>query len=309
MKMGGNASKLTRIGVFYDGNYFYHVSNYYNYSHPRKARLSVAGIHEFIRHKIPELEGGELRFCQIVDAHYFRGRLPAYEASARQKLLTERIFDDVLMREGVVTHYLPTTKYGEKGIDVWLALEALELTVVKHFDVIVLIACDGDYVPLVRKVNTLGSRVMVLGWDFEYTDEMGNSRKTITSLSLLDEVTYPILMHDIINDKTRRNDPIVNGLFVSREPKIEQISHLQPETGNLSVAIEVVDVFSQGKIHNLQGGYGFIATDVPHKNLFFFWTDLVNADFNDLRQGDLVEYKIGRNEKGECAKDVRRVQP
>jgi hypothetical protein len=26
-------SKLTRIGVFYDGNFFFHVSNYYHYSH------------------------------------------------------------------------------------------------------------------------------------------------------------------------------------------------------------------------------------------------------------------------------------
>ena len=24
-----NDSKLIRIGIFYDGNYFYHVSNYY----------------------------------------------------------------------------------------------------------------------------------------------------------------------------------------------------------------------------------------------------------------------------------------
>ena len=46
MEKGNN---LTRIGVFYDGNYFLHVSNYYNYSHERKNRLSIAGLHHFIK--------------------------------------------------------------------------------------------------------------------------------------------------------------------------------------------------------------------------------------------------------------------
>ena len=61
---------LTRIGVFYDGNYFLHVSNYYNYIHERRSRISINGLHEFIRRKVAELEGNEYRLCQIVDAHY-----------------------------------------------------------------------------------------------------------------------------------------------------------------------------------------------------------------------------------------------
>ena len=43
---------LLRIGVFYDGTYFSHVSNYYLYQHERKSRLSISGIHEFIRDEI-----------------------------------------------------------------------------------------------------------------------------------------------------------------------------------------------------------------------------------------------------------------
>lgn len=196
-------SRLNKIGVFYDGNYFSHVSNYYNYVHSRKARLSVSGLHEFIRNQVSQVENVDLRYCQVVDAHYFRGRLAAYEAEARQRLLQERVFDDVLMREGVVTHYLPLGRQGEKGIDVWLALEAFELAVFKRFNVLVLIACHGDYVPLVRKVNALGTRVMVLGWDFEYVDKSGISRNTTTSINLLEEVSYPILMHNVIDDKTK----------------------------------------------------------------------------------------------------------
>ena len=41
-------NKLTRIGIFYDGNFFSHVSNYYLYHHERRARINITGLHEFI---------------------------------------------------------------------------------------------------------------------------------------------------------------------------------------------------------------------------------------------------------------------
>ena len=40
------------------------------------------------------------------------------------------------MRHGIVAHYLPLGPYGEKGIDVWLALEAYELGIHKRFDIL-----------------------------------------------------------------------------------------------------------------------------------------------------------------------------
>ena len=130
--------KLIRIGVFYDGNYFLQVSNYYAYGHQRKKRLSVSGLHEFIRSQVANEEANDVRLCQIVDSHYFRGRLNANEASQRgDTLYWDRVFDDILMSEGVTTHYLPV-KTGfdgskqEKGIDVWLALEAFELAFYKR---------------------------------------------------------------------------------------------------------------------------------------------------------------------------------
>jgi uncharacterized LabA/DUF88 family protein len=159
-------SKLTRIGVFYDGNYFSHISNYYHYHHERKARISVSGLHEFIRYQVANSEASDAKYCQIVDAHYFRGRPRAQDAEQRGVLLRERIFDDVLVREGIVTHYLPIGPTGEKGVDVWLALEAYELAIYKRFDVSVLIACDGDFLPLVRKTEYVGysSYVVRLGF-------------------------------------------------------------------------------------------------------------------------------------------------
>jgi uncharacterized LabA/DUF88 family protein/cold shock CspA family protein len=233
--MSNGKPGLVRIGVFYDGNYFLHVSNYYNYSHERRSRIAISGLHEFIRREVAGLEDTDLRVCQIVDAHYFRGRLNAHEAQQRNnQLFYDRLFDDILMAEGVVTHYLPVkTHQGqrqEKGIDVWLALEAFELAQYKKFDVVVLITSDGDYVPLVRKLNTLGSRVMVLSWDFEFSNDEGEKVITRTSQDLLEEVSYPVAMHEVIDNRLRKNDPIIQNLFV----KQQQAARFTVGNGNTS---------------------------------------------------------------------------
>ena len=94
-----------RIGVFYDGNFLLHASNYYNYIHPEKKRLSLNGLHQFIRHRVAQEANCELIKCQISTAHYFRGRLNASDAAMRgNQLYNDRVFDDILMSEGINTH-------------------------------------------------------------------------------------------------------------------------------------------------------------------------------------------------------------
>lgn len=281
---------LTRIAIFYDGHFFFKVSNYYTYTHERKARIDVAGLHDFIRHEIAQQENIDPKLCQIVDAHYFRGRLSARNAEDQGKLYGERLFDEVLMRHGIVAHYLPLGPYGEKGIDVWLALEAYELAIYKRFDVLVLIACDSDFLPLVRKLNALGTRVMLLGWDFKYVDDSGREQETKTSQILMDEVTYPIQMNDKIDHPSPDSFPIGN-LFVPpfRQSPPNPIS--QPEK-------------SKGKILSLKEGYGFITPEDGGDTIFFYHGSLLDVDFNDLHVKQAVEYTIGKNEKGICAENI-----
>ncbi|MCS6832916.1 MAG: NYN domain-containing protein, partial [Flammeovirgaceae bacterium] len=310
-------SGLTRIGVFYDGNYFLHVSNYYNFIHPKRKRLNIGGLHDFIRHQVAQEEGVDVRLCQVVDSHYFRGRLSAQEASQRgNQLYFDRVFDDILMSEGVITHYLPLKNRGgkkeEKGIDVWLALEAFEMAIYKRFDVLVLIAADGDYVPLIRKLNTLGTRVMVLSWDFEYNDELtGKEMVTRTSQELLEEVTYPVAMHEIIDNRVKKNDPLIVNLFVNND----YASPINP-TGNGSYANNndtKVNIFGhaygqvrQSTTLNMKQGFGFIY--YPPSNLFFHRTDVIDGDFSDIKDGDEVFFVLERDEKGQdVAKKVRKV--
>lgn len=292
--MSTNASPIRRIGVFYDGNYFLHVSNYYNYVHSRKARLSIAGLHEFIRYQTAQLEGdGDKNRAQIVDAHYFRGRLTASEASQRgNQLYFDRVFDDILMHEGVTTHYIPvrSSQNGykfEKDIDIWLALEAYELTFHKKFDAVVLIASDGDYAQLCRKLHTLGSAVILLSWEFEYTDDFGNVRVTKTSQDLMNSATHSLSMHDLIDNP--KSKELIDSLFVVREQRFEAAENTE--------ATKNSDHLHIGEILSLKTGYGFIK--YPPNNLFFHYQNLNGVDFNELQIGDRVQFEITKNDDGQ----------
>lgn len=289
---------LLRIGVFYDGTYFAHVSNYYLYEHERKSRLSIQGIHDFIRDEVSRQEGVDKRFCQVVDAHYFRGRLSAKQAQENDLLYRERQFDDVLIREGVTMHFLPiltdrTGELGEKGIDVWFALEAYELAVHKRFDVSVIVSGDGDFVPLVRKLNTLGTRVMLLAWDFDW-EKNGEIRQTRVSQALINEVTYPVMMSDEIDSRGRKKDPAISQLFVQRSRE-----YYQEPAGNPPEQ-------KTGSIVNFNGekGYGFIRPDEGGENLFFHINNTIDVAQDELKPGISVKFYIGRNERGPAAMQV-----
>jgi cold shock CspA family protein len=54
----------------------------------------------------------------------------------------------------------------------------------------------------------------------------------------------------------------------------------------------------------MKNGYGFIK--YPPNNLFFHASDMINADFQDLREGDPVEFSLGLNrDNDEVAKRVK----
>ncbi|MDR2738802.1 MAG: NYN domain-containing protein [Treponema sp.] len=289
--MNSSLKAFIRVGIFYDGYYFYKVSNYYKYEHERKSRISITGLHEFIRSEIAKLTGlGDKRFCQIIDAHYFKGR--SYAKDLGEKVQSERIFDDILMRENVVSHYLPlrynsdNNAMQEKGIDVWLALEAYELAIYKKFDILVLVAGDGDYIPLVRKLTTLGTQVMLISWDFSYNNENGVVTETKTSRQLLEEVFYPLSMHEYIN---KNNSEIIDSLFVSE--KIVSPPQSIVKSDQQTALPKSVDEGQYSTICSLRDGFGFIK-DERNNNIFFHYSTLTNIDFEELELGMKVKYYI-----------------
>lgn len=300
-------TKLCRIAVFYDGNYFYNVSNYYLYQHARRARLSFKGLHNFIIAEVAQNEGVNERYCQIIDSAYFRGRLTAQQAQEHDKLFSDRVFEDVLMRDDITLfqRHLKTKKeggYEEKGIDVWLALEAFEMTSLKKYDVCVLVAGDADFVPLVNKLNTLGSRVMLIAWDFSFERD-GRERTTRASSELIERVNYPVMMDTEIDSRERRKDPLIDNLFIDKPAPATYDERPVRHWDNH----EAFDRSEKaGTIINLvaEKGFGFIKPDVGGDNYFFHFNDLMEVEPDDLSIGLRVLFMPNRSEKGLVANDV-----
>ncbi len=215
-----SSTSLKRIAIFYDGSFFQKLNQYYGYTHQRKQFIDLTGLHEYIRHRVAAKEtNNNVSLCQIVEAHFFRGRfsLNAVKTTKdpQKTMELDRLQDQLLMQAGVVAHYYPMNEYAtppeEKGIDVWLALEAYDLAVHKRFDVLVLIAGDQDFVPLVRKVNGLGTRVLIVGVDI-------NSSSSIqkTSQRLIDEASYTVMLTEEVESKTAKGDSIIDGIFYKK---------------------------------------------------------------------------------------------
>ena len=230
-----------------------------------------------------------------------------------------------MIRACVTPHFLPlfTNDDGrpprEKGVDVWLALEAFDLACSKELNVIVLVTGDGDYVPLVRKLNGLGARVMVTAWDLPAANE--RSSTTRTAQALIDEVTYPVMMGAIIDDRARRFDPLVVNLFVPRskpsvvavetagddasgtdgnESSNEERGYL-PGPAHQPMPLGVTDAEDAarelGHVANIPYGrdFGFIDADAGGERLFFYHAWVEGSLFSDLQVGDRVAFTPDSN--------------
>ena len=54
-------------------------------------------------------------------------------------------------------------------------------------------------------------------------------------------------------------------------------------------------------------GFGFIAQEGSDKDLFFHSSELVGVEFNDLKEGDKVQFEVSESPKGPNATKVERI--
>ncbi|MFT5036674.1 MAG: CspA family cold shock protein [Candidatus Azotimanducaceae bacterium] len=59
-----------------------------------------------------------------------------------------------------------------------------------------------------------------------------------------------------------------------------------------------------GTIARLNNGYGFISQDGEEKDLFFHANELQGVNFDDLQEGQKVQFEVGEGPKGPNAVNV-----
>lgn len=197
-------NKQISIGVFIDGGYYAKIDE--GLKKNLSLQVNLSSLLAYLRRQVSAKYQVPYEDCQITENHYFRGRYRVYDANNKHLLYSERKFEDALIENDVVFHYKhlrEVKKDGEvtiveKGIDTWYALETYELTLLRKFEVVVLITGDADHEMIARKLKALKSRVLLLTWNM--------SEQSSTSRFLKEEANWHIeLSEECAKDKTLIN--------------------------------------------------------------------------------------------------------
>jgi uncharacterized LabA/DUF88 family protein len=168
--MGGRIMRndaICRIGVFYDGSYFQYAQKYL-YHKRDLGWIRFRPLHELLQEYVRSREQTYVTH-RVVYAAWFQGLFSSKQGEDHH-LRTDRNLHHDLMHAGIQIKYLPMAQNNrEKGVDVALAVDALQVGINGQMDVAVLVSGDGDLVPLVGALMQQGVRVVVAY--FEYEDE------------------------------------------------------------------------------------------------------------------------------------------
>lgn len=207
-----NDRSICRIGVFYDGSYFAYAQNYF--FHKRQLGwLSFKPFHSLVEATMREKEQGFLNY-RVVYSSWTQG-LFTNACAEERNLRKDRNLHHDLMHAGVEVRYLPIScNNREKGVDVALALDCLQIGLAGKIDVAVLVTGDGDMVPLAQALMKNGVRVMAVHFDYE--EEQG---KSFINERLKAACNYCLNVNALETDKDYKTG--FKNLF--RQPQIAQV--------------------------------------------------------------------------------------
>lgn len=203
-----SSTKINSIGLFIDGNYFHLIDRGLK---AENLRVNLKGLITFIQKSVAEKYGLDQASCVVTETHFFRGRYKANDARKNNLLLDDRKFEDRLIENDVVLHYkhvynLSDGTPHEKGIDVWFALETLELAMYRDFDFVVMITGDADYEMLARKIKSLKIPVFLLTWHYDQQDS--------TARALREEITCQININKLLDANPGLKDTICEAIYL-----------------------------------------------------------------------------------------------
>lgn len=182
------------IGIFIDGGYFAKINEALENRY--SLNVNIKSLFQYIRIQIAQRLELDENDCYITESHYFRGRYRVNDANSKRLLFKERKFEDSLIENDIIFHYKHLREIQndgdivvvEKGIDVWFALEAYELSLFRNFDFVVLITGDADHEMLIKKLKSLKVHVVLLTWNM--------SEQSSTAKLLREEACTHIEMSD-----------------------------------------------------------------------------------------------------------------
>ena len=293
---------LIRVAIFFDGYFFYKFSTYCLKHHPVASRLNLKGFQAYVLRYVADQLGVPLKEVRLAEAHYFWGRPKANE-EGNGVLHPWVRFEDALIASGVVIHpshlAYEEERMVEKGVDISLAVEALDLAHQGRYDLLVLVAGDADFVPLVRKLASLGVGVVVPKVD-EHYEEDGKPKVIKTSLQLVQEAHFALDLSRELRSYPWPSESEVWRMFLTKEKEEGRGTAFNsfdypPEPLEEDWRTGVVEVTTKGAIFvlpddpvpGLEQGRGLFVPPVGGLG--------VGVKPEELTQGKRIRFRLGRN--------------
>jgi len=193
-----STKNFLRIGVFYDGTFFTKAQNYF--WGQKKGWLAFQEFHKLLESYIRVKEQGYSSY-KVVYSAWFQGVHKETLAQENNLRLDRRRQLD-LLHAGIEPKNVPMSEtQGEKGIDVYMAVETLQVGLDDKIDMAVLVTGDGDFVPLVRALMKNGVRVLIAY--FEYEDL---KNKSFCNERLINAANYAVNINSLEHDREFKAD-------------------------------------------------------------------------------------------------------
>ena len=201
---------MLRIGVFYDGSHFNYAQNYF-YGRGL-GWLSFQPFHHLIEDYLRK-HYKEFIDQKIVYAAWYQGLFNVSQSDEKRLKLDRNRHQD-LLRAGIETKFYPMSQsQGEKGIDVAMAIDILQIGLDGIMDIAVLVTGNGDFVPLARALMKRGIGVMVAY--FHYDGD--NDKKSFCNERLKEACNHELNINSLETNKEYKT--IFKSLFNTYEEK------------------------------------------------------------------------------------------
>jgi hypothetical protein len=194
-----------RIGVFFDGSFWFHLHHYWLHHHPAHQKLAVDGVQDAARWYAREVFSRPVEDIVIEQAHHFQ--------AARSINST---FQAVLDRMHITRHELEFDSARNRaiGVEVELALTCWDQTAEAGLDMVMLVTGNYDYRPLVTRLVRGGVRVLIPQIDVSFTDRRTRKRIWITTSEHLCAVATDSPTWEQLVEATQSEDyPLISPLL------------------------------------------------------------------------------------------------
>jgi uncharacterized LabA/DUF88 family protein len=189
---------ICRIGVFYDGSFFACAQRYFAYAR-KIGWLQFQPFHELIEATMRDKEQGFASY-KIVYAGWYQGLFKSTQATLEQ-LKFDRNRNHDLLHAGIQPKFLPVSESEkEKGVDVAMAVDILEVAGQEFIDIAAIVTGDGDFVPLVRTIMKYNVQTMAVY--FEYNE---GEHKSYINERLLKACNYALNVNALEKDHKFRD--------------------------------------------------------------------------------------------------------